>query len=511
VNIALKLSEAGSLKFNDPDFQQFNSQERQKLFLQAPLDKNPYPQVLSGFHLIDPASGELVPRYFHLFPLWLTVFFKLWRFSGMFAANTLFGVLSVLILVPLGQRLFGSRLVGLSSAGLLANNMGQIWIVRSPFSEILAQVFLLAGIWILSIGMIENRKRYCILAGFLFGLTLFVRVDSLLILAALLIFAWLSFLVQVEIRSLHFPLVPFLITLSLAIAYASLHTVMFALPYFSNVTDVLASSLFIPSSLTFAAGFCFFLILSFKVRARLVGFFSSETIRTRTFFLLCLIVTGLFAYAYFIRPHLQPRKDYIPLPFPQTGSVRFYDEINLVRLGWYLSPLGLLLGYLGSLILLRRAVKERVLALRPFLLVLGFFSLFYLYKSRAFPENYWVIRRYVEIVIPGFLMLASLTVVSFFDAGKCIDLAKWVPDIHKERPTPSPSREGNQYNRSTAWLPILRVVSVIAFLVLAGWQLKASYPLLAQTEWEKTFSQLAGLAGANRDADVLLLERGQFQ
>src|SRR5438034_5247066 len=79
VNIAVKISETGSLRFKDPDFQQFHSEERQKLFLPALLRDAPYPQVIPGFHLVDPVSGELTPRYFHLFPLWLALLFKLWR------------------------------------------------------------------------------------------------------------------------------------------------------------------------------------------------------------------------------------------------------------------------------------------------------------------------------------------------------------------------------------------------------------------------------------------------
>ena len=177
----------------------------------------------------------------------------------------------------------------------------------------------------------------------------------------------------------------------------------------------------------------------------------------------------------------------IPLPYPSTGTVPYYDEISLVRLGWYLSPLGILLAYIGSLISVHRWIRGRETVLAPFLLILGVFSVFYLYKSRAFPDNYWVIRRYVEITIPGFLLLASLTLVSLLKL------------------------RAKRLDQSRVWKPVVSTLCVGALLVMVIWPLRTSYTLLHQREWENTFPQLENLAGTNQDADILLLERGQFQ
>ncbi|PYV84811.1 MAG: hypothetical protein DMG05_23905 [Acidobacteria bacterium] len=381
--------------------------------------------------------------------------------------------------------------------------MGQVWIVRSPFSEILTQVLLLAGIWTLSIGMTEKRKRFCILAGILFGLTLFVRIDSVLILAALLMFAWMILVLSEKGRSLDLPLPSFLMALAVVVAYASLHTAVFAYAYLDTVINTFKH--FSPSAKPslLIGGLVTVLLLVLWKRAGLVHPFArQQAFRTKFMVVLFTLFTALFIYAYFIRP-LNPGTDRILLPPPLTGSVGFYDEIALVRLGWYVTPLGIVLAYLGSLISLKRLVKDGSVVLLPFVLILGVFALFYLYKSRAFPDNYWVIRRYVEIVIPGFLMLASLSLVSLFVASGA------------NSPTGGGSGEGGT-DAALKWPPTIRrwaslAICVGAFLVLVGGQLKASYPLLNQTEWENTFPQLENLAGANQEADVLLLERGQFQ
>ena len=358
VNIAVKLSDTGSLKFNDPDFRQFDSKIRQSLFLRVPLNQSPYPQALPGFQLLDPAAGTLVPRYFHLFPLWLTLCFKLWRFSGVFALNAFLGIMSVLILIPLGQRLFASKLVGWFAAFLLTVNLAQIWIVRSPFSEILAQVFLLGGIWALSVAMTEKWKGTSVLSGLLLGLFLFVRVDSVIALVAIVFFAMVmmsisknpstslasaspprpfsvppfraptplesplgkggtisnggSFPLSREFfhgfrrdsTEISFPLLPFLFPLGLVSAYTLLHTCIFAYPYVWNVIDTFGKlsrsiwQLILFSGVVVGLAF----LITVWQRARLAEALRRDVNRQRLLIGAVLLLSLLFIYAYFFRP-----------------------------------------------------------------------------------------------------------------------------------------------------------------------------------------------------------------
>ena len=62
----------------------------------------------------------------------------------------------------------------------------------------------------------------------------------------------------------------------------------------------------------------------------------------------CIFLTLIFAYGYFLRPQLASGDDILPLPKPYQGLIRFYDDLNLIRLSWYLSPLGLFLSYVGT-------------------------------------------------------------------------------------------------------------------------------------------------------------------
>jgi hypothetical protein len=482
-NIAVKISEVAALKFRDPDYEKFNSRERQSLFLPFSLDKVAYPQVIPGFHLVDPASGQLTPRYFHLFPIWLALAFKLWRFAGIFMVNIFLGLLSVLVLVPLGEHLLGSRLLGFLAASLLALNLAQIWTVRSPFSEILTQFLLLAGLWTLCLGMTQQHSGFCKLAGLLFGLALFVRVDSALVLVALLLFSYVTFLAQRKAEPLSFPLLSFLIPLAGMTAYAALHSFYFANPYMETVLNTFHR---IPLSI----GSVFVLLgglITLSLPAARKGLVRMGERNKKTLVIAgCVVLTSLFAYGYFVRP-LKPGAEVISLPFPLTGDVPYYDEISLVRLGWYVSPFGILLAYVGTMIALHRWVRTGATQLAPFLLTLAIFAGFYLYHSRAFPDNYWVIRRYIEVVIPGFLLLISLALRSLWEALARITGGERV------------------YRLASA------TMCAAAFLVVGLWPLKTAYAVLTRKEWQNTFPQLENLAGANQDADILLLERGQFQ
>ena len=120
-----------------------------------------------------------------------------------------------------------------------------------------------------------------------------------------------------------------------------------------------------------------------------------------------VFLLGVFAYGLFIRPFLPSSREIVDLPPPHEGKISLSNEINLVRLSWYLTPLGLGLALLGALVVLNDLFEKKNEILIPFILVFAVFSGFYLYKSRAFPDNYWVIRRYIEIIIPGCVFLAA--------------------------------------------------------------------------------------------------------
>lgn len=481
VNIAVRLSDSPSLRIRDPQFQNFNAREKQALFLREPLDQAPFPEVLPGFYLADPQRGELLPQFFHLYPLWLAVCFKLWRFEGIFLFNALLGSFGVLLVVSLAESLFSSRFLGWAAGLLLASNAAQVWMSRSPFSEVLAQVFLLGGLTLLALAARTNHKWLMALAGGVFGLSFFVRIDSVLIVAGLII---LFFCKHSHRRWFFLPLIGFG-------AWSVVHVWLFSFPYYWHaLRTVQNTSPTRPITALITGGIILFGIMAYR-RRRLASpgppagrFAETGFSETRRWLpAVAMVLFGLIVlYGISVRPYLESARQVVPMPMPHSGTVPLYNEINWLRLGWYLTPIGLGLGCLGVLLIIPRLAAGGSPILWPFAAIFGVFASFYLYKSQAFPDNYWVIRRYIEIVIPGCLILA------------CFSL-QWLSQRSLRL---LPSRSG-------------LVLSVLIYLIVWGGEILSFSGILKERELSGTLRQLEVLAGLNRDADVLLMEQGVFQ
>ena len=352
-NIAVRLSQEQGLRFSDPDFQDFD-EDRQKLFLPVLLEDALYLEAVPGFSLIDAETGEMLPQYLHLFPLWLSLAFKIWRFDGLFGFNVLLGLLSLLLVVALAIEVFRSKTAGLVASTLLCLNLGQIWLVRSPFSETLAQVLLLAGVWMLTLAVSRRRVGLGFLSGLVFGLSLMVRIDSVLAILAVVLFLvlvrlgparWVGlpvlFLVLVRLgpaRWVGLPVRPVAAGLAIGLAYSLAHIALFAYPY------VLAI-LFNQGMLSFLDrqwGWLLALALlatavawSSKRRMRLMivwrgGWFPKSkwlgdpaTRRRIVFVCLSGLVTVAFAYGYFLRPMMASGANLLPLSAPHQGAIPY--------------------------------------------------------------------------------------------------------------------------------------------------------------------------------------------
>jgi hypothetical protein len=115
-----------------------------------------------------------------------------------------------------------------------------------------------------------------------------------------------------------------------------------------------------------------------------------------------LALVALALYAYFIRPHTGT---IVMADYWYAGSqIPFTDHENLVRLGWYLSPLGIALAVTGCVVIL---LKERWEKLWPFWAVGGGFTVLYIYNIFNNPFHIYAMRRYVPVVVPFFMLAAA--------------------------------------------------------------------------------------------------------
>ena len=222
---------------------------------------------------------------------------------------------------------------------LLCLNLGQIWLVRSPFSETLAQVLLLAGVWMLTLTMSRRRFGLGFLSGLVFGLSLMVRIDSVLAILAMSLF-----LILVRLgpkRWVGLPVRPVAAGLAIGLVCSLVHIAIFAYPYVLGI-------LFNQGVLSFLERRwgCLVVLALMAVAVawpskRLIRFLRicwerwfpqsrllehPATRRWVAFVSLSGLVIVAFAYGYFLRPMMASGGDLLPLsppirePFPATMS-----------------------------------------------------------------------------------------------------------------------------------------------------------------------------------------------
>jgi len=131
-------------------------------------------------------------------------------------------------------------------------------------------------------------------------------------------------------------------------------------------------------------------ILPLRFRYQLRDFFQQKFWRV----LAAAAVLALICYGYFVRPHI--------------GNLN-PDKLNLVELGWLITPLGL---FLATASAIRMILRNRKAEVSFFLLILAAFSGLFLWQQLIHYYYLWAARRYSVIVIPGFLLLASDLIVA---------------------------------------------------------------------------------------------------
>jgi hypothetical protein len=127
-------------------------------------------------------------------------------------------------------------------------------------------------------------------------------------------------------------------------------------------------------------------------------------------------VGALALFLYFIRPL---GIDAIP-PGSATdiAAQRVNDLQSFVRLGWFLTPAGILVGSIGWALLLRRELTRRFAF--P-LVAIGIDTVLTLNQMNITPVYYWAARRWITLVIPGMcLMIAYVLLYLFPKPGKSV-------------------------------------------------------------------------------------------
>jgi hypothetical protein len=362
-----------------------------------------------GFDLERPSSGRVFPQFFHLFPAFGAYLFQAMGIRGALATPPVFGILGTMAVFFAVRRLFG-RGPALLTGILLGLNVIQVWFGRYPVSETMSQFLLFTAMLFILLWEERRSDAFGALAGVSLGLSLLVRIDSALVVVPLLLY--------VLLRRLRGDLAwreaaPLLAGFGVLASHSGLHAAFWARKYVVDIATRRYWSQPAGVWLAAAVAVAAVVVLAHRFGPRAGPILERHGGRVRSAMMAALLAVA--AYGYWLRPVLSAWAGadgndearaladpgvLLALGFRQLAA---HDAQSLVRLGWFVTPLGLVLGLLGLLAVLAR---WRPRYLFPVLLGLTV-SAFYLYKVRVWNDYPFALRRFVPVTLPLLLALAA--------------------------------------------------------------------------------------------------------
>jgi len=426
-----------------------------------------------GMPLERPDTGRVVPEFFHLFPAFGAYLFQAMGVRGALAAPCVFGVLGTLAVFFAWRRLLGTPVALLASV-LLAINVIQVWFGRYPVSEPMSEFLLFLALWAFSVWEERGLAAMGILAGAALGLTLLVRIDSVLVVLPLAVYVFVrrahGALPWARARALVVPLL-------LLAGHALFHAAFWSRKYLLSVVN---RPYWAQPGWVWALAFVATvggLLAAHRVEARVIHWMDANGPLLRRALVAGVVLLAL--YAYFLRPHLSAwaggdgnttpplahRGWLLALGFQRLAA---HDAQSLVRLGWFVTWIVLALAVAGFAILVRRGQDRWLFPM----LVAGTYSAFFFYKIRIYNDYYFALRRFMPVIVPSLLAMAAVALVALWNRG----------------------RTG-------------RVAASLLTTVVAGLFLRDTLPLATYRDWHNSVRFVDDMARRFGPQDVVIFEQ----
>ena len=379
INTGVNIANTGELKIHDPLLDSMDPADQRPFY----HIRNGLLQKYSAFPIDDPAKGTISPYFFHMYPTWIAIFTLLFGIKGSLYVNAAFGILGLVAVYLLSKRLFNST-VGILATLILSINIAQVWLARFPTTEIFCQFLIMSGLYSTALFTKERGRLYGVIAALCFGTAFFTRFDVLLLLPPIAALFYCRSYQRIETRDLFF-MVPFALLMLLGIVYdwtIARKPTMVILGSFKNI---MSTTTLLVLAISAVAVLGATRLVPTKIKSSVSSLFRNR--RWWRYLIMALVIL-LAIYAYFLRPHLSESE----------------NAANFVQLGWFLSPIGLVLALAGVVLCLHDGLdKDNLL----FFLVAIFVSCFFIYRKMIFPEYMWAIRRFVPVVVPSFVIFSS--------------------------------------------------------------------------------------------------------
>lgn len=354
--------------------------------------------------------GSMTAQFGHLFPVWLAQAFASFGAHGLFRLNAVFAALSLCVFYGVCRAMMPQP-YAVGATLFLAFNPSQLWIARITLSEVPTQLLIWSGLLLLVEALKGRNRSTARWAGIVLGLSAFMRFDAF-VLVPLLLLSHAAFALTREPvdaadrRSAATAVWWALYQAALPIyALALGYYAVFSGPYFEEVSWWYVTQI---AGGTVAA-LLVLLVASTPLARRLRPWLAHDVVLG----VLSAAVVAVTMYAAWIRPGLSNHAQQLVQQWPGyvMDKLRDYGQDSLVNLAQYLSPplvCVAIAGWLGALWLIARSSVNRHFL--PVLVVVGGCAVLHLWRSSTLPDHFWAVRRFVPVVIPGFVLCAALGV-----------------------------------------------------------------------------------------------------
>jgi hypothetical protein len=443
VNEGVQIDRTGTLFRRDAIVRTVPADARE-LFFRNHGNELYYGLRFMGVFLNDPATGEVVAGWPHLYPASVAIGYRLAGIpgaTGMISAWATLGLMAVYF--------FGGRLIGRGPAFVacivLALNVVEVWYGRYPNTEIVMQALLFPALLALARAHQDGDGFFGWVAGGVSALMLFLRFDAFMAVAGMIGALALLWVIRGTRPRWGFVL-PVVAGAALALFYYAGPLRAYFYIYRANLPSI---GVMVGVAIALAA----LVLLAGRWRA----WIATPIERT-----LPLALGGAFivlaAYAMFLR---EPGG---LLTAWDAYSVRTFRDA-------YVFWAALVAGVAGYVMLARRAFWRDP----AFFAIFTFFCVFFFYKIRIVPDQFWMARRFVPIILPGVILLATTAVFG--------------PSTKEHRRT------------------VRRALASVIFLGFVGWQFaKAAAPVAAHREYDGAIALVQQLAAQFTPRDLVIVE-----
>ncbi len=406
-NIAATLAQTGDFVLQD-EWTPYLRQHADITLRQQPAEWQTRYLQFVGWYIDDTDPSRIIPQFFPFHPVLMAVGVSLGNLSGGLLASPLWGVLSLAAVYLLTRQLFDRR-AALLTAVLLAITPTHIFFARYPTTEpltlllIFTSLFAFQQLW----DDADAGALWGVWGGLTLGAAMLTRID--LPLVVLLVFIALSLRRWQKRWSTGWT--AYTLTTGIVMIHAIISALLINGPYtwntYSSVFRVLSRS-----SLVVAVSLLGILGIGLMGMAWRKGWIESDNLlrlvnSPKTRVLLAAAIVLLSAYAYFLRPILEPPSSYSV--WPSGNKIPLLNGENWLRMGWYLTPLGVLLATLGLAWIVMKKSWGR---LGLFLSVGVLTTIQYIYSIFNTPYHIYAMRRYVPIVIPMLMIYAAVAITA---------------------------------------------------------------------------------------------------